>query len=150
VLAEIDRRSLGDGPAAAFVWLWQMYAFLDACESSFQSSVRSLDCERFFSRPEETLCAASEFLRLPVTASRIREITRGTGFRTYSKARPGGTLLERLGLARRGAEPFDAARRRSILERTAAEHREEIESALAWVRGVTRERPIPSALPRAL
>jgi hypothetical protein len=154
LLATIDRRRLPDGPAAAYLWLWQIYAFLDACESPYRSSVRSLDCERFFSRPEETLSTASEFLRLPLTTARIRAITSGAGFRTYSKAGRGATpmaaLLGRLQVAARLGEAFDAAKRRSILDRTAAEHRDEIKSALAWVRDVTRDRPVEGALPNPL
>lgn len=154
ILAKIDIESLPDEAAAAYVWLWQMYAYLDACESPDGGAVRMLDCDVFLSRPEETLTAAVEFLALPLPAEEIPEITSSETFRTYSKPALGdtwlGALTRRLGFSRRKEESFDAQRRRSLLRETAERHQEEIERGLGWAETVTRERPVPATLPNPL
>jgi hypothetical protein len=153
-LAGIDKSRLSDEAAAAYVWLWQMYAYLDVCESEQSCAVRLLDCDVFFSRPEETLAEAARFLSLALTAEGIARITSGKVFHTYSKSRLGetrfGTLLRRLGFSLLRAEPFDADQRRSLLQQTAERHAREIESALTWTRNITSGRPIPDPLPQPL
>jgi hypothetical protein len=151
-LSKIEAADLPDEAVAAYVWLWQMYAYLDAFESPGRSGVRSLDCDLFFSRPEETLSAAARFLSLPLPEDAIPRITNSRTFRTYSKVeRAGlGAWLRRLGVPVLWREKFDARKRRTSLQRTAERHRREIESALAWTATVTRERPIPGTLPSPL
>lgn len=152
-LSRIDTSSLPDEIAAAYVWLWQLYAYLDACESPKGGSIRTLDCDVFFSRPEATLAAAVDFLSLPLPAAAVPRIASGKLFRTYSKAGVGdtrlGALLRRLGLPRR-RETFDPEKRRSLLGRTAERYRDEIEQAVAWAENVTSERRIPGTLPSSL
>lgn len=152
ILSRIETADLPDEAVAAYVWLWQMYAYLDACESPGRCSLRSLDCDMFFSRPEETLSAAASFLSLPLPNEEIPKITSGRAFRTYSKAGQTGlgTLLRRLGIPVLWREKFDARKRRMSLQRTAELHRREIESALAWAAAVTHDRPIPGTLPTPL
>jgi hypothetical protein len=152
ILSRIETADLPDEAVAAYIWLWQMYTYLDACESHGPSVVRSLDCDLFFSRPEETLSAAASFLSLPLPSDEISRITSGRTFRTYSKAGHTGlgVLLRRLGLPVLWREKFDAQKRRTSLQRTAELHRREIESALSWVATVTRERPVPETLPSPL
>jgi hypothetical protein len=152
-LPRIDKKDIPDEAAGAYVWLWQMYAYLDACES-MGCAVRSLDCDLFFARPADTLAAAADFLSLSLSVEEMSEITSGQAFRTYSKAgleETGlGRLLRRLGLPLRTGEEFDARKRRSLLQETAARHQDEIERGLAWARSVTGERPIPATLPNPL
>lgn len=153
ILSKVDKADLPDEAAAAYVWLWQMYAYLDALDSPDSYPVRLLDCDVFFSRPEETLAAVAGFLSLPMAGEEISRITRGRTFRTYSKSALNhgrlATLLRRLDLPVLG-EKFDAQKRRSLLDQTAERHRDEIERGLAWARTVTREHPLPETLPKAL
>jgi hypothetical protein len=153
ILSKIDKTRLSDAAAAAYVWLWQMYAYLDACESPESFSIRSLDCDVFFARPEETLAAVTDFLSLPLPEEAILQITSGETFRTYSKAGGEsrfGATLERLGLRVSRGETFDAHRRRSLLRQTAERHVDEIETGLEWAKTVTSDRTVPDTLPLPL
>lgn len=78
-----DLSGASDAERAAALWLAQRRAHADAIAR--WPDARSLDAERFFAEPRETLAAAAAHLQVPLTPAEIDEIVGGPLFATYSK-----------------------------------------------------------------
>ena len=153
-LSRVELEESRDEISAAYVWLWQMYRYLDACGERAEAALCALDGDDFLRRPEETLAAVCDFLSLPFSAETIGEIVHGKMMHSYSKVAAEGSwltnALRAMGLPLLSRRRFDYRKRESLLNQTAERYREELERGLAWAKAITRERPIPDVLPSSL
>lgn len=110
-----DLSRLSDAERVASLWLALMQAFAVALTAMPQA--RTLNAERFYADPANTLAAAAIHLQVPLNAAAISKIVGGPLFATYSKD-PG--------------QPFDNAARLARLAAVDVLLREEIAQAEAW------------------
>lgn len=134
-LGGLAMERLSDAQRVATLWVVQIQLFLDLLPTVPEGRLCSLDSEVFLAAPAPLLGAVARFLGVEATDDAIAAVTEGPTFRTYAKG-PSRT--------------YDAETRRQELARAAERHRAEIDEGLAWAREITRDRPIPPVLPRAL
>lgn len=93
-------RDATDGERAAALWLAQIELY--AATAVATQNARSVDAERFFTRPREVLSAVATHLRVGHDARAIGAVVEGPLFATYSK-NPGVAFDNAARLARRAA-----------------------------------------------
>lgn len=117
-LAETDLGKLSTAQRAACLWAAQILRFRDAMAAD--TRLRSLDCERLFATPGETLARCFEHFGVDVPDNVPAEIAAGELFSHHAK---------NPGLA------YDREQREQDLERLRAELADDLEQARSWIEG---------------
>lgn len=117
-LAQTDLEKLSTAQRAACLWGVQILRFRDAMAAD--SRLRSLDCERLFASPVETLARCFGHFGVDLPETLAGEIAAGDLFRRHAK---------NPGLA------YDRQQRERDLERLRAELAGDLEQARAWIEG---------------
>lgn len=119
----------------AALWILQMDLFLDLLPAVPASRLCSLDAEEFLAAPEVALSELGRAFGFAWSRADIGRVVRGTVFATNAK-----NPERRYGRARRSLELAQAQRAFA----------KQIEDATAWAERITRDRPIPEPVPRAI
>ncbi len=123
----------GDAERAAWLWLAQIRVFADALARF--PNVRSLDANRLFAQPRETVAAAATLFSRQITAAMLDALIAGPLFTTYSK-QPGVR--------------FDGTDRETRHAAAAAALAPEIDAARLWIERRRAGFPVPPDLGHAL
>jgi len=115
-LSEIDLAKLSTAQRAACLWAAQILRFRDAM--AVDARLRSLDCERLFASPAETLTLCFEHFGVDLPENVPVEIAAGDLFRHHAK-NPGFA--------------YDREQRERDLERLRSELDGELEQAHGWI-----------------
>ena len=134
-VAAVNVEQLSDAEAAAYLWLVNIYFYLDMARGPLGPRIRSLVCDTFLARPADTLARLVEHLALDVSPERVREVADGDILRRHGKD---------------PARKFTPASRQEKLEETYREQPAEVDAALEWITKMTRQRPVSDSLPRPL
>ena len=126
----LHRMSLGE--RAAMVWTCEMLSLAVAADAH-PAQIRWIDFDQFLAAPEAGLTAALEHLGQSGDPVAVRAAIQGPLMARYSK----------------GDHPFDAAKRRALLDSSRQSNREEIDKGLAWLDDAARRFPAIGALARA-
>ncbi len=132
-LSAVRVAELSAPEAAACLWLAQMYQYARLLET--HAGVKSLDSDRFFDRPLESLRAAVEFYGLELSQAELEGIVAGELFTRHAKL-PG--------------QRYDNAVRKADMERHTRENRQDIEAGLRWAEKFLPGLDLPGVLPNAL
>ena len=127
-------RELDDVQAISIVWVALMYYYLDLLEDA-DLNVRSLESSVLFSRTEATCISLSKLFGIPCVEE-------------YYNTLLGSGVLSRNSKNQR--ELFNADAQSKLVESLKLNYEKEIETAVTWVSDITKQKPIPKQLPRAL
>ncbi len=120
-----------DGELAALLWIAQLRRFAVALAA--WPGARSLEAERFFAQPAETLQAAAALLGRSVEAAQIEALVAGPLFNTYSK-NPAHAFDNAARLARRAAVAAEIGGEIAEAERWLAANAPDAETVKAAIR----------------
>ncbi|WP_272063775.1 hypothetical protein [Oscillatoria sp. CS-180] len=131
ILRDVDTESLSDATAAAYVWVGQMSAYLDACQQT-EGDLRSLSFDTFLKQPEQALDAIVKFFSLNFSPQDIEQIVNSQLFSTYSKPTALQSGLSKIGISSTAQRPFSKQERKRVLAAIGERYSSEIEAGLTW------------------
>jgi len=126
----LHRMSLGE--RTAMVWACEMLA-LKAAADEHPGQVHWIDFDTFLAAPEPGLTAALTHLGQPADPAAVRMVVQGPLMSRYAK----------------GGHPFDAAKRRQLLNSSRQSNHAEIIKGLAWLEDAAGSFPAIAALAQA-
>lgn len=136
--ADLDSAALmmlTDLQIATFVWYLQMDIYLQLLARFPHANIRTLDCEVFLARPEETLTKLCQLFAINVNADRLRQIISGPLLRRSSK---------------NDDQDYDASVREAEFLQVMRQYGGDIAAVRRWSEGIRPEGPVSLPLPAAV